>query len=324
MLLSEAHETKLGPLTMKTVFGTGWHPDDWQEHCNSLLRMHYTWDYQTVPDKDKGDLGMEGFSRDGCAYQCYAAESGLTTAMLYERQRDKMTVDLAKLISNDASICAMLGDIQIRRWVFLVPDFDSRELIRHSTNKAKELRERRPQCIASDDFAVVVATDDFFAMEREQLFRSGPYTLGVPVPVLTVEEIQEWEGTQSALLQNLADKLKKIPTLRAPNDREKFRKEIVLHYLEGQAFEAHLSDAYTQLWLRLNALKSSKGRTLVAASLVSGLAPHDQLTHLVSSLESELRVAFPHLVTQAGPIAWGIVATWLLECSVDFPEAVNA
>src|SRR5260370_20294099 len=132
---------------------TDWHPDEWQEHCNALLRLHYGWEYQTVPDKDRGDLGMEGFSRDGCAYQCYAAEPGLTTTQLYQRQRDKMTVDLGKLMVNDVAICDLLGDIRIRRWVFLVPVFDSRELVRHAASKANELRTQSPDCL-DHDFAV--------------------------------------------------------------------------------------------------------------------------------------------------------------------------
>jgi hypothetical protein len=303
---------------------TDWHPDDWEEHCNALLRLHYGWDYQAVPDKDRGDLGMEGFSRDGCAYQCYSAEPGLTTTQLYQRQRDKMTVDLGKLAVNDGPICDLLGDVRIRRWIFLVPVFDSRELVRHAASKSKELRAQAPDCLHSD-FAVVVATDDHFATEREQIFKSAPYRLGIPVPDLTVDDIKTWESAQSELLENLKKKVAKIPAPVASSEDgpAELRKQVVLRYLEGQGIEAHLNATFPDLWLRLTVLKSSRVRTLAADTLVSTAAPRELVTGLLDSLEAELRSTFPHLVAQHRALAWGIVAAWLVECALDFPEPVN-
>jgi len=60
------------------------------ERLRLLKRHHGHTNYQEVPAKHGGDLGLEGFSTNGCAYQCYAAQGYRDTNSLYEAQRDKM------------------------------------------------------------------------------------------------------------------------------------------------------------------------------------------------------------------------------------------
>lgn len=76
-----------------------WDGPSWEQHCLKLLRLRYKapGQFEYVPSSDQGDLGIEGFSHDGCAYQCYAPEGPLPIKDRYERQRDKLTEDLAKL-----------------------------------------------------------------------------------------------------------------------------------------------------------------------------------------------------------------------------------
>ena len=96
---------------------SAWSGDDWQEFCMLLLRERYSHhQFQEMPDKDKGDLGIEAFSLDGCAYQCYAPEQAVTVTERYERQRDKLTKDLGKLKKNEAKLKRVLrrpGDLAI-------------------------------------------------------------------------------------------------------------------------------------------------------------------------------------------------------------------
>lgn len=53
--------------------------NDWQEWVDKLLQRHYgPGEYQKVPDKDKGDAGIEGFTvNSGHAYQAYGPEEPL-------------------------------------------------------------------------------------------------------------------------------------------------------------------------------------------------------------------------------------------------------
>lgn len=90
-----------------------WDGNDWEKHCLSLLRMRYRapGQFEIVPALDEGDLGIEGFSHDGCAYQCYATMGPLPLRVRYERQRDKLTEDVEKLDTNRAELIGILGGV---------------------------------------------------------------------------------------------------------------------------------------------------------------------------------------------------------------------
>lgn len=68
-----------------------WSGEEWENFIQRLLKRHHGHtNYQEVPAKHGGDLGLEGFSTNGCASQCYAAQGYRDTNSLYEAQRDKM------------------------------------------------------------------------------------------------------------------------------------------------------------------------------------------------------------------------------------------
>src|SRR5437870_4568866 len=93
-----------------TPFIRGWEGNDWQEHVLTLLRSHYDpGQFQDVPDNHVGDFGIEGYSLDGCVYQCYAAQEPLSPNARYEAQRDKITTDLTKFIDNHVDLEKVLG-----------------------------------------------------------------------------------------------------------------------------------------------------------------------------------------------------------------------
>lgn len=110
-----------------------WNGDDWQEHVARLLRARYNEPgfYQEIPSRDKGDLGLEGFSRDGICYQCYAPEPPFTIATLYEKQRAKITSDVGKFVANGNRLSGVLGSIKVKRWLLVVPYFYSPKLLEH-------------------------------------------------------------------------------------------------------------------------------------------------------------------------------------------------
>ena len=95
---------------MSTCY-TNWDGEDWQRHINTLLSLRYGVRYQTIPDKDQGDWGLEGFSDDGVAYQCYAAEEPLTVSDLTDKQRNKITRDIGKFCDNSHHLATILGQI---------------------------------------------------------------------------------------------------------------------------------------------------------------------------------------------------------------------
>src|SRR5580698_3196602 len=81
---------------MASTFKT-WSGDEWQEHIVMLLKRHYApGQFQEIPDKHRGDAGLEGFTNDGCAYQCYSPEEPLEIAGRLDAHKRKIYRDIQK------------------------------------------------------------------------------------------------------------------------------------------------------------------------------------------------------------------------------------
>lgn len=146
-----------------------WEGEEWEKHIQLLLKRHYgPGNYQEVPAKHVGDFGIEGYSINGCAYQCYATQEPCTTQQRYDAQRDKITTDIGKFIRNEPELVKLFGGTLIRRWILIVPVSESASLVQHASKKSKEvLRAGLPY--VSDDFKVIIDTDSCFAKEINEL-----------------------------------------------------------------------------------------------------------------------------------------------------------
>src|SRR5437588_2907309 len=132
--------------------------EEWQNWANKLLTCHYgPTNYQKVPDNDRGDSGIEGFTiTEGHAYQAYGCEGEpLKTADRYEKHRDKVTEDINKFIQNQAILSKIFGLVKITRWVLFVPYFDSKEIVIHASKKTTEVLDAKLPYV-SDTFRVSV------------------------------------------------------------------------------------------------------------------------------------------------------------------------
>src|SRR5437870_4059980 len=149
--------------------------EDWQQYVFSLLVLKYGFDVVMVPDDHQGDFGLEAFSHDGCAYQCYAPQQLLRIAELYKEQRSKITADLRKFVENRKDLIILLGPTKIHKWILVVPEHRSAKLTQHCQEKAKHIRElAEPLPYVAEDFAVMVVTDDYFPVEVHTLLaRAG-------------------------------------------------------------------------------------------------------------------------------------------------------
>src|SRR5678815_4735884 len=97
-----------------------WSGDEWQERVCLWLSIRHREDWVSVPDSHGGDFGIEGFTRSGLAYQCYAAHGLPNVADLYEKQRRKMTADIKKFCENCDELKKIFGTTKIKRWILVV------------------------------------------------------------------------------------------------------------------------------------------------------------------------------------------------------------
>jgi hypothetical protein len=119
----------------------GWFDgNSWDSFCQICFKSKYLEDgYQQVK-ASPGDYGIEGFTRSGKAFQCYCPDHNYGADELYQKQRDKITKDLGKLLTYKNQLKDLLGGVKIKTWYFVTPESHKKDLIQHCSEKAIEYR----------------------------------------------------------------------------------------------------------------------------------------------------------------------------------------
>jgi hypothetical protein len=297
---------------------------DWQDWANKLLSCHYgPTEYQQIPDNDRGDAGLEGFTRTlGHAYQAYGCEEPTTVGDRYDKQRDKLTKDVAKFISNRPIFQRLFGTVRITRWALLVPHCDSKEIVSHATKKTAEVKAENLPYVA-DEFHVCVCQESDFPLARDQLINTANRTLEVVSEPSTPQEIADWAAANQGPSATLSQKLSRLPTLPNDQTRKAFQDQVLDWYLRGQEILDALRQ-HPEVYARVQAVKSHREGYL-AAGLVSGAPPQDRLLQAINDLRTTLEQEVRQLHRLSSEsLAYEAVADWLLRCPLDFPEVANA
>ncbi len=294
--------------------------EEWQRWANQLLIRHYgPTEYQRIQDNDRGDAGIEGFTiSNGHAYQAYGCEEPLSTSERYEKQRVKMTRDIAKFIGNHSILERIFGTVKITRWVLFVPYYDSKQIVLHASQKTSEVVNARLSYIA-ESFRVMVCQEDDFCVERDQLINAGIRTLQVSSSSASSEEVTSWALSNVGLSTTLDEKLRKLPTIQNAEHKKQFHHQILKWYLEGQSILEALRN-YPDVYGQVISAKSHRENFLVM-STINGRTPQEILLSSVNELLKTLQDQVKELHSfSAEALAHEAVADWLLRCPLDFPE----
>ena len=297
--------------------GDTWSGDDWQLYCHQLLGLRYGPSYQRVPDRDRGDLGIEGFTSDGTVFQCYAAQNPRTLEELHTKQRDKMTADLNKLEKNCNTICALTAPANIRFWVFLVPRCDTKRLILHASSKAAEFRNKGLTSLDSS-FSVRVWTDEDLSPEKQTLVAVGKALLPRPVPEPSDADVVSWTESKPEGTSELERKIANLPTVLTLESQEQLRAVLVKRYLAGVATLDQIRSSQPQMWERINHEREQRERLLLGSRLLAVDEERETIRDEISRIHSRLELAVPALTGGlAENLAWGTVAEWLIRCPLE-------
>ncbi len=291
-------------------------PEEWQDFCTQLLRAHHgPAQLQVVPDNDAGDWGIEAYSLDGCAYQCYAVEGEpLSTRIRFERQRDKLTSDVAKLQNNDDAICRLLSEHGLHRWIFLVPLFDTKRLILHAAKKQAEIRLLGLSCTAAD-FTILIHTADDYPLARRTIVEDGLAMVPVEFEPARQAEQMEWQSEHTDLVQTMLDKLSHVQTMTDGERRREMVELLVSNYISGENYLDRLKQDFPNLWRQVEDRRLSFERSL---RVESKLAASPATQHFQQTLESYRDLIHGLLPRVSGDLSLGATADWLMRCPLEF------
>lgn len=298
-----------------------WEGEEWEKHIQLLLKRRYRiGNYQELPAKHGGDFGIEGYSTDGCAYQCYAKEEPCTTSVLYEAQRDKITVDIGKFIKNKPELVKLFGGTLIDRWILVVPRHESAKLAQHASKKSEEVMQLRLPYV-SDKFKIVIITDDYFSKEINELTAAGVLDVGIDTNSLAIEEKDRtlWLKNNDTLVNNLHIKANKIPKVFADAKVEEFKEHMIGNYLRGQNLLNYFSENFPDIYVKLNTCKQAYEYHLQTMSFVVDISPAQHLNEAIEKYSCELQKNVPYLPSNTiQTLKSEAVSDWLMRCPLDF------
>lgn len=299
--------------------------NDWQDWANQLLTAHYgPTEYSRVPDKQKGDAGVEGFTlTEGHVYQAYGCEEPISVKERFEKQRDKMTRDLKKFVYNQVLLEKLFGETKIKKWVLFVPIYDSKDLIAHAAKKTKEIKALKLPYVDTQ-FNVTVCEEKDFATEKEQILNNKSDQLDFEIVAAGEEEIAAFSSDNDHFIATIDKKLAKLATLQTDEKRLEFRNSVLRWYLQGQELLDSLKVDSPSVFGAVLKIKSQRESYLVADSLAAKTSEEQfglAVNKLLDSLKSEVKQLS---TSSAEGLAYEAVADWLIRCPFDPVEQVQS
>lgn len=295
-------------------------PEEWQERIILLLKRRYgATGFQEIPDRDRGDYGLEGFARDGSAYQCYAAEEPLSTKDLYNKQRIKINKDLNTFKDKQTDLLKIFGPTKISCWILLVPRWESKDLLKYAEKKATEIRNANLPCVA-DDFYVHIATEENFAVERRLLLDVGLANIQVDPDEFETATGEDWSEENDGLVKTLDRKIEILNPGLDKNEKLQLRGKFIRHYIEGQNVLEKLHSKYSDLYVAVKRLKTNRKKFLETSSRIPTGTSADTFNRALSEFKNELTDEVKGLSNNTiETLSYEAVSDWLLRCPLDFP-----
>ncbi|TQS07419.1 hypothetical protein [Microbispora hainanensis] len=236
----------------------------------------------------------------------------------YEKQRDKLTRDLAKLEDRQEKFLRLLGHVRIKTYVFFVPFFDSYELIQHASDKTQEYRDKHLPHL-DPDFHIVVLDEDAYADTREQVLQQ-PRAL-IDVEISSPEQVRAWIEANEELVATADTKLRDL--VADEPRRLKVIEGLIGQYVNGENALERMRSKYPENWEFTSRYRNHKEQLLVL-EYPSDSVEFGNLAQIAKEIDAELGRDVPALDGRLRTvIAWASIADWLMRCPLSFPSPTS-
>lgn len=297
---------------------------EWQRLCVRILKAKFPdGAFVDVPDRVGGDGGIEGFTRDGTAYQCYASEELLNLEELTVRQKRKITEDTAKLKNNATLLSKLFGATVIRKWVLLVPCWEDKSLLVHANKKAAEVASSKLPFV-DPSFQIAICTLEDYEEQTTLLGLRRPLTLEIDPGDLPPTAVEEWiKNSGNALVDNLDRKCRAIHA--DPANAARAREVFIKQMLKGQNTLERLRSRNPDFYEEASRLKRRLEEFLESESMIEDTQPPEKLRATLNEFQEELKKTLVGLdTTTVKHISFEAIVDWLTRCPLDFPSRKGA
>ncbi len=295
-------------------------PKEWEGYCARMLRFHYVsnnfWD---VPDTDRGDLGLEFFTIDGTLFQCYYPDKNVDMAAYKKKVQNKIRGDLKKLKTNEGEIAKLLDGVvvKVKRWVLLIPEMKSKDLIKYCNTKKKALLKDPPAFIDTDDFQVKIDTADSYpdgALFAKQIHAK---TVDIPLAEVTDTEKAIWKEGHTEFSANIERKSDTFMGEKAT----RFKDNVVKKYIQIEKFLDNLRENYPDLHELVEDSARAQLEKIRNESLFEDALDKQFVSNVVKGNEQAFSKHAKFMSdSNMQSLSFGYLSKWLAECYMDFSD----
>lgn len=296
--------------------------DSWEEFCQICFKRKYESDgYQEMPAW-QGDLGIEGFTRNGILFQCYCPDEEYSPDVLYDKQRDKITEDLGKLVKKEKELLSYLKSIKIRRWIFVTPGYKKKDIVRHCQEKAEEYRLKNLSYFESD-FDVLIYDIDFFSEEIPIVLNYRNKKLEIhPDSEPTAVEVSDWKSTQIFLVDNALKKHgQRLPqtAINRDNKINTLSQTTIGNFLNGNSIIKIMSEKFPVDYEKfVRVVAQFEGQ--VESMCITNTSDNNTLYKEIGDrLRANLKESFSYIdQLTIDRLTEQVLADWILRCPISF------
>ncbi|HAR84127.1 MAG TPA: hypothetical protein DCR69_00185 [Clostridium sp.] len=298
--------------------------NSWEDLMQRCLKDKYEEElYQRMPATVNGDSGIEGFTlATGKVFQSYCPDKQYGASELYDKQRDKITTDLNKLVKYKEDLQKVLGDQLITEWHLITPEFTNKALNAHCRTKEKEYRKMKLEHL-HPKFKVVINeyTDYIVEITRHMNLMKLKMDISVDLPF----EI-EWIKCDSTHIENLKRKITNLfDSYNMPQEKKEFSVKTVVDsfvffYQRGLKVLNKLEDKFPEQYGKLKRIKTTQGENVEMACLMSPLPKNELFEKIQSDLLEKLISELGNYFEESGleQLSKRIIAEWLMICPLNF------
>lgn len=296
--------------------------NSWESFCQVCFKIKYEVDgYQEMPAW-QGDLGIEGFTRNGILFQCYCPNEEYNPDKLYDEQRDKITTDLKKLVTNEIELKKYLKSIKIKQWIFVTPGYKKKDIVKHCQDKAEEYRNMNLS-ILDDDFDVLIYDIDFFATEIPLVLNYRDRKIEInPTTEKTDGEIADWKTKQISLVDNALRKHGQRIDINVSNRDNKINtltQNSIEHFLNGNIAVKIMQEKFPNDYEKFIRVVSLFEKKLTEICIVNTDDNNTFYKQIENDLKSKLKEAFSYIdQTTIDRLTEQVLADWILRCPINF------
>lgn len=296
--------------------------NSWENTCQICFKQKYGDEYREMK-ASPGDFGIEGFTSSGKVFQCYSPDENYDPKELFEKQRDKITKDLKKLIDYETELKKYLGDIKIKQWIFVTPKIGTHELVRHCTAKTAEYRVSSTLCTILDTSIEVTAQDIQFLLPHLKIALSDVSPKIDFTGSTTDEDKINYQNTQGDLVLNSINKHTQrfdgVATTNVAKKVDEFTDRTIRHFLDGKQILDNWVEVFPNDYERFLRLVSQieEGVTDICAFPTND--NNGRYREIQQMVETKIRDNFsgisePMIVDLSNHV----IADWILRCPINF------